>query len=61
MTSHRLRLIGIALAALACWWCATRNSPLPAPASALVAPPQASPVSPESGQSNAAIAHSHQN
>ena len=48
MTPHKLRLIAIALAALACWWCATSNSPLPSPRSADAAPsPRTNFVSPE--------------
>jgi hypothetical protein len=47
MTSHKLRMVGIGLAALACWWCASRNSPVPSPASMLVAPEQAPDVAPE--------------
>ena len=31
MKPHKLRLIGITLAALACWWCRIVKSPLPSP------------------------------
>jgi hypothetical protein len=38
MKTKNLRLIGIAMASGACWWCATARSPLPSPVSALAAP-----------------------
>jgi hypothetical protein len=42
MTPHKLRLIAIAVAAVACWWCATSSFLLPSPRSADAAPsPQA--------------------
>jgi hypothetical protein len=48
MKSHKLRLIAVTLAAMACWWCATSNSPLPSPRSAEAAPsPRINSVSPE--------------
>jgi hypothetical protein len=48
MKQYRLRLIAIALAGLACWWCATSSSPLPSPRSADAAPsPRTNFVSPE--------------
>jgi hypothetical protein len=34
MKSHKLRLVAIATAILACWWCASNRSPLPSPSSA---------------------------
>jgi hypothetical protein len=47
MKPHKLRLIGITLAILACWWCASKRSPLPSPESVSAAPtPQANAVSP---------------
>jgi hypothetical protein len=48
MKPHKLRLIGITLAVLACWWCASYKSPLPSPESVIAAPsPQPNPFSPE--------------
>jgi len=51
MKLRNLRLIGITLAVLACWWFATSKSPLPSPVSANAEPPeQATAVSAETTQ-----------
>jgi hypothetical protein len=51
MKPHKLRLIAIACAALACLWCATSRSPLPSPLSAIAEPsPQITPVSAQTTQ-----------
>ena len=61
MKPNNLRLIGISLAVLACWWCASVKTPLPSAASVLVAPSQVTPESPGPSQPNPGLPHSHLN